>query len=98
MRALNRKMEKAQAERAKQYEKELDALNKELEALRRRVGPSICYSIRSSLSIRPAKIKFSVRPFPFSPYLRDTLKISPALKVSALHRNFHDIVLLASMK
>ena len=35
LRALNRKMEKAQAERAKQYEKELDALNKELEALRR---------------------------------------------------------------
>ena len=48
LRALNRKMEKAQAERAKQYEKELDALNKELEALRRRVGPTICYSLRSN--------------------------------------------------
>ena len=50
LRALNRKMEKAQAERAKQYEKELDALNKELEALRRRVGPTICYSLRSDQS------------------------------------------------
>ena len=41
LRALNRKMEKTQTERAKQYEKKLDTLNKELEALRRRVGPSL---------------------------------------------------------
>ncbi|KAL5250504.1 hypothetical protein ACHWQZ_G016293 [Mnemiopsis leidyi] len=41
LRALNRKMEKTQTERAKQYEKKLDTLNKELEALRRRQGNAI---------------------------------------------------------
>ncbi|XP_063688179.1 myosin-3-like [Bolinopsis microptera] len=44
LRALNRKMEKLQAERAKQYEKELEDMNKELEALRRRLGGNVITS------------------------------------------------------
>ena len=53
-------MEKLQAERAKQYEQELEDMNKELEALRRRVrnivmlrgaGESLCVTLEFSAGL-----------------------------------------------